>query len=57
MNERTGAKLSTAPTREPFAGGFCLQSGRIRIDASLETLVEQTRETLEGDVVKRLFSR
>jgi len=47
-------ELSPAPA-EAFAGGLLLQSGRVRIDASLETLVEQARETLEGDVVKRLF--
>ena len=57
LNQRGKTGYFFASEREPFTGGLQLQSGRIRVDASFESLVEQARETLEGDVVKRLFSR
>ncbi len=45
-----------APERVPIEGGFILEAGNVKIDCSLEALFQGTREKLEQEAGKILFS-
>ncbi|MEN6307956.1 MAG: V-type ATP synthase subunit E [Anaerohalosphaeraceae bacterium] len=47
--------LRLSPTREDISGGFILFSGKVRINASVEVLVSQLRDSMEMQLTAELF--
>lgn len=52
----TGMLILSAETRD-IQGGFILTDGPIEVNCSLDTLLEQTRERLSGQVAQTLFTQ
>lgn len=48
-------QLRLSPTREDISGGFILSSGKVRINASVDVLVAQLRDTMEMQLTAELF--
>lgn len=48
--------LRLAEQRGDFAGGFILTRGNIRINASIDVLVDQVRQSLESELVEDIFA-
>ena len=55
FNEKHGTKIKLSDKRRNIAGGFMLVRGRICINCSWNMLIQVARETLETELVKRLF--
>ncbi|MBN2513679.1 MAG: V-type ATP synthase subunit E [Sedimentisphaerales bacterium] len=47
--------LRLSSTREDISGGFILSSGKVRINASVDVLVAQLRDTMEMQLTAELF--
>ena len=54
----TGFKgnLRLAETRASIKGGFILSRGRVQMNASVEVLIDQVRETMESELAATLFA-
>ncbi len=54
----TGFKgnLRLAETRAAIKGGFILSRGRVQMNASVEVLIDQVRETMESELAATLFA-
>jgi V/A-type H+-transporting ATPase subunit E len=48
--------LRLSESRGEFSGGFILSRGRIRVNATIDVLVDQVRQTLEPELIEDLFS-
>lgn len=53
--KKKGVNASLSKEDAQMAGGVILKRGKMRLDFSLELLLEQWREALEGEVIKKLF--
>lgn len=58
VNEKLTGKgnLSIADDKADIDAGFILRRGKVRINVSLEVLLSQTREELETELAKEIFS-
>ena len=57
FNAKNNTKIKLSDKRQNIAGGFMLVRGRICINCSWNMLIQVARETLETELVKRLFPR
>lgn len=48
--------LRLSECRGEFSGGFILSRGKIRVNATIDVLVDQVRQTLEPELIEDLFS-
>lgn len=48
--------LRLAEQRGDFSGGFILTRGNIRINASIDVLIDQVRQSLESELVEDIFA-
>ncbi|MDR1651225.1 MAG: V-type ATP synthase subunit E [Synergistaceae bacterium] len=55
FNSRNRKDIKISENRGDFSGGFVLSRGRICVNCSWEMLMRVAQESLEAEVVKRLF--
>jgi V/A-type H+-transporting ATPase subunit E len=55
-NEKHKTSLSLEKSASPFSGGFILRKGDIDTNCVFDMLITWSREDIEADVAKRLFS-
>ena len=55
FNEKHKTNIKLSDKRQDIAGGFMLVKGRICINCSWNMLIQVARETMETELVKRLF--
>ncbi len=56
FNTEFKTRFTLLEERRPVKGGFILRMGKIEIDNSFETLIEEQREQLEIELGKMLFA-
>ncbi|MDR3332789.1 MAG: hypothetical protein LBT08_09175 [Synergistaceae bacterium] len=56
FNSALGSKIKLSPVKGDFSGGFVLRNGRIAINCTWEMLTQAASESMENEVVSRLFS-
>jgi V/A-type H+-transporting ATPase subunit E len=56
FNKANGFRLTLSERRGDFSGGFVLSQGRIAVNCTWEMLVQAASESMENEVVSRLFS-
>ncbi len=56
FNEKYNKRLSYSEEKVPGSGGFVLRRGDIYVNCTLEVLLRWTREHMEAEVVRRLFT-
>ncbi|MDR1510501.1 MAG: hypothetical protein LBS53_12780 [Synergistaceae bacterium] len=56
FNRANGFRLTLSERRGDFSGGFILSRGRIAVNCTWEMLVQAASESMESEVVSRLFS-
>lgn len=56
FNTEFKTRFTLLEERRPIKGGFILRMGKVEIDDSFETLIEEQREKLEIELGKMLFA-
>ncbi|MDR2780759.1 MAG: V-type ATP synthase subunit E [Synergistaceae bacterium] len=56
FNKTNGFRLTLSERRGDFSGGFILSKGRIAVNCTWEMLIQAASESMESEVVSRLFS-
>ncbi len=56
LNREKGWELILSSQRVPIKGGFILERGKVRIDAGIETVLNEKMKLLEPELVKILFN-